>query len=64
MIDCYKDFKESGRMEHTRQWIDSGNMSQRLSDLLTEMMTIIDCQQAVIMIYDEEITQEYQEVCR
>jgi len=64
ITECYREFKESGRMQETRDWIDSGKMSPRLQRLLIEMMTIIDCQQAVIMTDYEQFALEYQEICR
>jgi hypothetical protein len=64
VTECYREFEDSGRMEKTRLWIDSGKISPRLLELLTEMMTVIDCQQAVIVGADEVLTLEYQETCR
>jgi len=64
VIDCYREFRDSGRMQKLREWIDSGSMSPKLEAIFVEVMTVIDCQQAAITEQDERLTLEYQEICR
>lgn len=59
----YKEFEESGRLQKTREYIDSPNCKPNLRRLLSEMVAIIDLQHHIIMT-DDEIQNEYKELCR
>lgn len=59
----YKQFEESGRLKKVREYIDSPECKPNLRRLLGEMVAIIDLQHHIIM-NDDDVQQEYKELCR
>lgn len=59
----YKEFVESGRLQKTREWIVYPKCPPNYSRLLSELVAIIDLQHHIIM-NDDEVQNEYKEMCR